>query len=132
MKTHRHIENIECIFSAKNHVNYCAYAFHIRYTVLVLLSILSVSVMSAQTFEGGVEYTYGRSYTTFNGNLADIVGFQELEITEADLDTAFATFDLSAPRWVKELFPGLRLEIDQEISKQLSRNNNAVRFYGRF
>ncbi|MEN0046568.1 MAG: hypothetical protein AAF806_05895 [Bacteroidota bacterium] len=126
------ILNIEVLPKRRDYFNIRYSILGVRYS-LALLGVFCILYSSkAQTFEGGVEYTYGRSYTTFNGNLADIVGFQELEITEADIDTAFANFDLSAPRWVKELFPGLRLEVDQEITKQLSRNNNAVRFYGRF
>ncbi|MEM9885876.1 MAG: hypothetical protein AAF849_08290 [Bacteroidota bacterium] len=103
-----------------------------RYSFLLCLCLFGVSGIHAQAFEAGAEYTFGRTYTTFKGNLSDIVGFSELEITEADIDTAFASFDLNAPRWVKDLFPGLRIEIDQEIAKQLSRGNRAARFYGRF
>ena len=105
----------------------------IRYSILLFLCLFVTSLTStAQIFEAGAEYTFGRTYSTFKGNLSDIVGFTELEITEADIDTAFASFDLNAARWVKDLFPGLRIEVDQEIAKQLSRGNRAARFYGRF
>lgn len=101
----------------------------ILYTTLFFLFSIS---LSAQNWEAGAEYTFGRTYTTFSGDLSEIVGFEEFELSDADIEAAFDEFDLNAPRWVKDLFPGLRLEIDQEINKRLSRNNHAARFYGRF
>jgi hypothetical protein len=105
-----------------------------RYTTLfiLLLSIVGTSTLHAQLWEAGAEYTFGRTYTTFQGELSELVGFEELELTDEDIDAAFAELDLNAPRWVKDLFPGLRIDIEQEISKRLSRNNRATRFYGRF
>ncbi|MEM1326053.1 MAG: hypothetical protein AAGI23_08875 [Bacteroidota bacterium] len=88
--------------------------------------------LHAQLWEAGAEYTFGRTYTTFQGELSELVGFDELEISDADVDAAFAELDLNAPRWVKDLFPGLRIDIEQEVSKRLSRSNRATRFYGRF
>lgn len=99
---------------------------------IYIVSILFPFSLSAQNWEAGAEYTFGRTYTTFKGDLSEIVGFEEFELSDTDVEAAFAEFDLNAPRWVKDLFPGLRLEIDQEINKRLSRNNHAARFYGRF
>lgn len=100
--------------------------------ILTLLFCLAYFNLSAQLFEGGVETLVGQSYTTFEGNLSGIIGFESLEITEEQIDQAFTDFGITAPRWVRDLFPGIRLEVDQEITKQLSRQNNAVRFWGRF
>lgn len=96
----------------------------------ILVTLVFVSAR-AQFFEVGMETTYGLSYTTFRGDLAGMVGFSEVEITEEDVDRAFEEFDLSAPRWLRELFPGLRVEVDEQIRRQLSRGTASVRFFAR-
>jgi hypothetical protein len=79
-----------------------------------------------------MEMTIGPTYTSFRGDLAGIVGFSELEITEAQVDTALANINVSAPRWLKELFPGARIAIDQEVRRSQTRSNPAVRFFARY
>ena len=79
-----------------------------------------------------METTFGRSYTTFNGSIADMVGFSEIEITEDQIDTAFVRLTLDAPRWLTDLFPGIRIEVLGEVSKKLNRNNQSVRFFARY
>ncbi|GJM32837.1 MAG: hypothetical protein DHS20C18_18380 [Saprospiraceae bacterium] len=88
--------------------------------------------MAAQQLEIGMETVTGRARTSFKGDLAEMVGFSELEITDADIDSAFQKFDLSAPGWVKNLFPGIRIEVDQEVNKKLARNISGVRFFARY
>jgi hypothetical protein len=103
-----------------------------KYLLLLPVFFLGLSVLSAQLFEGGLETLVGQSYTTFEGDLGNIIGFESLEITQAQIDQAFLDFGIAAPRWIKELFPGIRLDINQTINKQVSRPNYAVRFWGRF
>lgn len=88
--------------------------------------------INAQHFEAGVETTYGRTFSSFKGDLAGMVGFSEIEITEEQIDTAFARFDLDAPRWLRELFPGIRIEVLGEVSKKLNRNTKSIRFFARY
>ena len=88
--------------------------------------------LQAQFFEAGMETTYGVTYTTFKGDLAQMVGFSEIEITEDQVDEAFERYDLNAPRWLRELFPGLRITVDEEVRRQLSRSNASIRFFARF
>lgn len=89
--------------------------------------------ISGQGFEFGMESVIGGAYTTFKGDLSKMVGFSELEISQAEIDTAFARYDIDAPRWLKELFPGLRIDIaDQEVKKNLSRGVSMVRFFARY
>lgn len=91
------------------------------------------TTLSAQHFEVGMETTFGPAYTSFKGDLAQIVGFSELELSEADVDQAFSDANISAPKWVKDLFPGLRIELaDQEVAKQLTRTVKAARFFARY
>lgn len=99
---------------------------------VLLLSLLGAVKGHAQQFEFGLESTFGRSYTTFKGDLSEIVGFDEIELTEGQVDTALASIDLNAPRWLKDLFPGIRIAIDQEIAKQLNRSNRSARFFARY
>lgn len=103
-----------------------------RKTILLSSILLIGTIARAQDFEAGVETTFGTSYTTFNGDLAGMVGFSEVEITEAQIDTAFVRFDLDAPGWLRELFPGIRIEVLGEVSKKLNRNNQSVRFFARY
>ncbi|MEQ8705130.1 MAG: hypothetical protein RIC19_14490 [Phaeodactylibacter sp.] len=88
--------------------------------------------LSAQAFEFGMETTTGISNASFSGELSEIVGFSELEIADTEVDSAFAFFDLNAPRWLKNLFPGLRIEIEQELQRQQRRNVRMARFFVRY
>lgn len=100
----------------------------------ITIWILTLAVVTrAQTFEVGMETTIGPAFTSFRGELADIVGFSEIELSEADVDQAFSDANITAPKWVRDLFPGLRIDlVDQEVSKQLSRTVKAARFYARY
>ncbi len=102
-----------------------------KYFLFPLLLCCTLSA-SGQWLEVGMETTMGPARTSFRGDLAGMVGFSEFEITQGQIDTAFAEFDLNAPGWLRELFPGVRIEIDQEVTKRLTRNVNAVRFFARF
>ena len=97
--------------------------------LLLLPLLLSSLVLQAQFIEAGMEIVTGPAHTTFRGDLAGMVGFSELEITQDQIDTAFARFDLDAPRWLTELFPGLRIEVTGEIAKTLNRNVSSLRFF---
>ena len=89
--------------------------------------------LGGQDLEFGMESAIGPAYTSFRGELAEIVGFSEIELTDADVEQAFEGANINAPRWVKDLFPGLRIElIDQEVAKRLTRNVKSLRFYGRY
>jgi hypothetical protein len=101
------------------------------FSAVIFLALLP-GAAQGQLFEAGMETTIGPAFSTFRGDLAEMVGFSELEITKGQLDTAFAEFNLSAPQWLRNLFPGIRIEVDQEISKKLTRNVKSVRFFGRF
>lgn len=100
----------------------------------LIIGILgALTTLSAQHFEVGMETTFGPAYTSFKGDLAQIVGFSEIELSQEDVDKAFSDANISAPKWVKDLFPGLRIELaDQEVSKQLSRSVKAARFFARY
>lgn len=102
-----------------------------KFLLSIFLLVIGGIQARAQFFEAGMETVYGLSYTTFRGDLAQMVGFSEIEITEADVDEAFEKFDLSAPRWLRALFPGLRIEVDEEVKRQLSRGTASVRFFAR-
>ena len=100
--------------------------------IILLFSFLLIHFgLKAQLVEFGMESVVGAAHTSFKGDLPTIIGFSEIEITEADLDTAFTRFDLDAPRWLKELFPGVRIEVEGDASKKVSRNVNGVRFFAR-
>lgn len=101
--------------------------------ILVIVALCLCTTLTAQQFEIGMETTMGPAYTTFRGDLAQIVGFSEVELSEADVDQAFSDANIAAPNWVRELFPGLRIDLaDQEVSKQLSRTVKAARFFARY
>ena len=102
-----------------------------RRFLLFLLGWFSTIMLSAQVLEVGVESVTGIAHTTFKGDLPTIVGFSEIELTEEDIDTAFTQFDLDAPRWLKELFPGIRMEVTGDVSKRVTRNINGVRLFAR-
>ncbi len=100
---------------------------------LCYLSLFSFCCLQGQGFEFGMESVIGGTYTTFKGDLSKMVGFSELEITEDQIDTAFVRANIDAPRWLKELFPGLRIDLaDQEVRKNLSRSVSSVRFFARY
>ena len=100
--------------------------------VLLPVFLIMAQFIHAQNLDIGVESVFGVASTSFEADLASIVGFSELEISESDIDSAFATLDVSAPRWIKELFPGIRIEVDQPIKKKLNRVVRGVRFYARY
>lgn len=102
---------------------------HILFCCMALLLALPAF---AQRLEAGMETTFGRSYASFKGDLSQMVGFSELELTQAEVDTALTRFNISAPRWLKELFPGLRIDIPTDISKRQSRSVKAARFFVRY
>ncbi len=99
---------------------------------LFITGLFAMSAAAQRGLELGIETTIGRSHTTFRGDLATMVGFESLEISRADVDTAFARYDLDAPRWLKDLFPGISIEVDQEVRRRLSRPINSVRFFARY
>lgn len=100
---------------------------------LFLLFIIFGSLkLNAQLFEAGMETVTGPAVTTFGGDLSKMVGFSEIEISDADLDTAFAQFDLSAPGWLKKLYPGIRIEVAEELSKKFNVTVSSARFFFRF
>lgn len=99
----------------------------------IILTLAMGASANGQHLEFGMETTIGPAYSTFRGNLAQIVGFSVIELSQADVEQAFTEASISAPRWVKDLFPGLRIELaEQEVSKQLSRTVKAARFYARY
>lgn len=100
---------------------------------LCYLSLFCFCSLQGQGFEFGMESVIGGTYTTFKGDLSKMVGFSELEITEDQIDTAFVRANIDAPRWLKELFPGLRIDLaDQDVRKKLSRSVSSVRFFARY
>ncbi|MCB0567558.1 MAG: hypothetical protein KDD01_24580 [Phaeodactylibacter sp.] len=103
-----------------------------RTIFLFFLLALVTHNTQAQAFEVGVEAVTGPARTTFKGSLAEIAGFSEIEITEGVVDSALADADIDAPRWLKELFPGIRIEVAGEINKQLTRNVKSTRFFVRY
>ena len=102
-----------------------------RFYCCFLFSITSVWLY-AQHFECGIESFYGYSNTRFQADLAEMIGFSTLEISESDIDSAFASIDINPPRWIKELFPGIRIDIDETISRKVSRPVKGVRFFARY
>ncbi len=101
-------------------------------TLPIFVFILTLGQLFAQKLEIGMEMVTGPARSSFKGELADMVGFSELEVSEAEIDSAFQIFDLTAPRWLKELFPGIRIEIDQQLAKKLNRNISTVRFFAKY
>lgn len=100
--------------------------------LLHIIFLLSSLTLKAQAVQVGMELVGGSSYTSFKGDLSAMYGFSEIEITEADVDTALARFDIDAPRWLKELFPGVRIDVGGEVSRQQSRVVTGARFFARF
>lgn len=80
----------------------------------------------------GVEAVTGPAHTNFKGSLAEIAGFSEIEITEGVVDSALNDAGIDAPRWLKALFPGIRIEVTGEINKKLTRNVRSTRFFVRY
>lgn len=79
-----------------------------------------------------MENTIGMARTSFRGDLGGMVGLSEFEVTRADVDTALARFDIQAPSWLRNLFPGVRIDIEGEIQRQLSRPVYSSRFFARY
>lgn len=99
----------------------------------MIWALVGCTFLGAQHLEVGMETTIGPAYTSFKGNLAQIVGFSEIELSDADVEKAFTDANINAPKWVKDLLPGMRIELaDQEVSKQLSRTVKAARFFVRY
>ena len=103
-----------------------------RHLFFLFATFFTATMLNAQAFQFGVETTTGIARTTFKGDLAGVVGFSEFEISESDIDDALDFAGISAPNWLKRLFPGIRIDIDQELNRQLTRNVQMVRFYARF
>lgn len=99
---------------------------------LLLVIVFMQQMLSAQHFEAGLETSMGPAFTSFKGDLSQMVGFSELEITQEDVNEAFERFNLDAPRWLKELFPGVRMDVGDDVSQQLTRNVKSVRFFARY
>ena len=102
-------------------------------TILLLFFLAQFTQqLPAQALEVGVETVTGQARTTFKGSLAEIVGFSEIEITEGIVDSALAEAGIDAPRWLRELFPGIRIEVEGELQKKVSRNVKGARFFVRY
>lgn len=98
-----------------------------------IVSILFASLaLPAQHFEAGVETHFGVTHTSFRGNLPKMVGFDEIQITEEDVNSAFNRFQLDGPQWLKKAFYDARIEVKGDISRQLTRSVKTVRFFARY
>ncbi len=97
----------------------------------ILLCLFGISTANAQLFEVGMETVTGPAVTSFRGDLANVVGVSAVEISEGIIDSAFASIEVDAPKWVQELFPGVRIDINGDIKRNLTRNVTAVRFFAR-
>ncbi len=103
-----------------------------NYLIQMLIFATFSTGIYAQKLQLGMETVTGVSSTSFKGELAKMLGFSEIEISEAEIDSAFASIDVNAPRWLKELFPGIRISIDETVTKKLNRNVSGVRVYARY
>lgn len=103
-----------------------------RVLLIAFFLLLMSKLLLAQHFAAGVETYTGVARTSFRGSLPEIVGFSELSISESDVNTAFARFGLDGPNWLKRLFTDVRIEVDGELAKQLTRNVQTTRFYARY
>lgn len=101
-------------------------------TILLAIMAASALTLGAQSLEMGVETVTGVARSSFRGSLADVLGFSEIEISEGIVDSALADAGIDAPRWLKELFPGIRIEVAGDIDKKVSRNITGARFYARY
>ena len=101
---------------------------------LILLTgiLFFTSFLYAQSFQFGMETSVGKARTTFEGDLSGIVGFSEFEISESDIDSALISAGINAPNWLKKLFPGIRIDVDEMIQRKVNRNVQMVRFYARY
>jgi hypothetical protein len=97
-----------------------------------IMMLLGAVELPAQAFEVGMETVVGPAYTTFRGDLSQMVGFSEIKLTEGQVDSALARANINAPRWLQELFPGIRIEVTGEAAKKMSRTIPSVRFFARF
>jgi len=102
-----------------------------QFILSALLCLLGCS-LSGQAFEVGMEMVTGPARTSVRGDLASMVGFSEIELSEDIVDSAFATFNIDAPRWIEELYPGIRISVDGEVNKKVSRNIPGLRFFVRY
>lgn len=92
----------------------------------------SAFTLAAQSLEMGVETVTGVARSSYRGSLPEVLGFSEIEITEGIVDSALADAGIDAPRWLKELFPGIRIEITGDLSRKVSRNVVGARFFARY
>ena len=101
---------------------------------IYLIAILTTfsSLVYGQLFQAGMETVTGPAVTSFKGDLASVIGISEVEISEGIIDSAFASIDVDAPKWLRELFPGVRIDIEGNINRKLTRNVKGVRFFARF
>ncbi len=101
--------------------------------LLCLFLFLSGALaLPGQSFEVGMEFVTGPARTSVRGDLASMVGFSEIELSEDIVDSAFASFNIDAPRWIEELYPGIRITVEGEVNKKVSRNIPGVRFFARY
>ena len=98
----------------------------------IMLLLLGTADLSAQNFEVGMQTVIGPAYSTFRGDLSEMVGFSEIELTDGQVDSALMRANVNAPRWLQELFPGIRIEVTGEAAKKLSRTIPSVRFFARY
>ena len=94
--------------------------------------IFTVNMVCAQLFQVGMETVTGPAVTSFKGDLASVIGISEIEVSDGIIDSAFASIDVDAPKWLRELFPGVRIEVEGDINRKLTRNVKGVRFFARF
>lgn len=100
--------------------------------MLVFFLVLAIQSTQAQAFEMGAETVTGVARTTFKGSLAEIAGFSEVEISEGIVDSALTNAGIDAPRWLRALFPGIRIEVAGELNKKVTRNVKGARFFVRY
>lgn len=103
-----------------------------RLYLVILLMVAVLGTLSAQKLEFGFETFIGAAHTRFKGDLASVAGFSELELSEDQVDTALVNAGIQAPKWLKDLFPGVRIEVAQEIRRQMSRPVKGARVSARY
>lgn len=100
--------------------------------ILAIIFIFMTSSIFAQKLQVGVETNVGVASTSFKGDLSEMFGFAEIEVTGAVLDSALAQIDVTAPRWLKDAFRGAKIDIEGDINKKVNRNIKSVRFFVRY
>ena len=98
----------------------------------MIFFLLTAVTLKGQSFQAGMEMVTGPASTTVKGDLADMVGFSEIEITDDVVDSAFAQAGIDAPRWVQELYPGIRIDVEGEVNKKVKRYIPGLRFFARY